>query len=508
VSKRPKSRIRLAASPNSAAQDEASFEGLFSSAPPWLVSLIIHCALLLVVGLAAAEVRRQTTTEMDVELAPLDDYEEIGDDETFAETIGEQLDVPQPTLDSNPLASEVSTSYSLSDLPPVESPLAAPPLSSNPTALGDGFFSAVEAPSIGWALSGRQEGRKDALLKAYGGTKTTQDSVNLALRWIAAQQGSSGLWSLQGPYADGGGSENQLSATAMALLAFLGDGHTHLKDGPYKRTVARGVRALIKLQGNQGNFDSSDAPDSHLLYTQAQCTIALCELYAITEDSFIREAATKAVNYCVEIQSPEGGWRYAPYVDSDTSVTGWFVMALTSARMAKLDVPEATLDRVGQFLDSVSPDDGATYAYQERRGATPAMTAEALLCRQYLGWPRNEPSLLRGVAMLSKYPINWRRPNVYHWYYATQVMHHMGGPRWTEWNRVMRQRIPAEQVRRGQEKGSWNPDRDQWASTGGRLYMTCLSTYMLEVYYRHLPLYAAPMKGDQDPLSKLEDEAG
>ena len=38
--------------------------------------------------------------------------------------------------------------------------------------------------------------------------------------------------------------------------------------------------------------------------------------------------------------------------------------------------------------------------------------------------------------------------------------------------------------------------------------MTCLSTYMLEVYYRHLPLYAAPMKGDQDALSKLDDEAG
>jgi hypothetical protein len=29
---------------------------------------------------------------------------------------------------------------------------------------------------------------------------------------------------------------------------------------------------------------------------------------------------------------------------------------------------------------------------------------------------------------------------------------------------------------------------------------------MLEVYYRHLPLYA-PMKGDQDARSKLEDEA-
>jgi hypothetical protein len=27
----------------------------------------------------------------------------------------------------------------------------------------------------------------------------------------------------------------------------------------------------------------------------------------------------------------------------------------------------------------------------------------------------------------------------------------------------------------------------------GRLYTTCLSTYMLEVYYRHLPLYGAEL---------------
>jgi hypothetical protein len=27
--------------------------------------------------------------------------------------------------------------------------------------------------------------------------------------------------------------------------------------------------------------------------------------------------------------------------------------------------------------------------------------------------------------------------------------------------------------------------------------MTCLATYMLEVYYRHLPLYSAPLEGTE-----------
>lgn len=467
------------------AAQEDSLDSVFNSAPPWLVSLIIHCAMLLLIGLAAVEVHRRQAAEMDVELA-VDD----GANELYAETLGEQLETPQPTVDSQSLAAEVGTGYSLSDLPPVADPLAAPPLALDTAAPGDGFFSAIEAPSIGWALSGRQEGRKDALLRAYGGTKTTQESVDLALKWLAAQQRNDGFWSMRGPFVDGSRSENQLAATAMAMLAFLGDGHTHLKDGPYKRTVARGMRALIKGQGEDGAFSSSLAPSSHLLYTHAQCTIVMCELYAITEDSMVREVARRAVEYCVKTQSPQGGWRYVPYQDSDMSVSGWFVMALESARMAKLDVPTPTFDRVGKFLDAVASQDGSRYRYQPERSPTPAMTAEALLCRQYLGWNRDDQRLKRGVEYLARYPVDWSEPNVYHWYYATQVMHHMGGADWVEWNKVMRQVVPENQVRRGKERGSWSPARDAWASSAGRLYMTCLATYMLEVYYRHLPLYS------------------
>jgi hypothetical protein len=493
VKLRSKSPFRLASPRDRAARTKVSFDEVFSSAPPWLVSLIIHCLFLLAVGLAAVEVhRRQAGSEMDVELAP------HGPDEIYAETLGEQLEAEQPTINSNPFTSEVGDSYSLSDLPAVDDPLAAPPISPDFDATGDGFFSAIEAPSIGWALSGRQEGRKDALLRAYGGTKTTQDSVDLALKWLMAQQRRDGSWSLRGPYANGSNSENQLAATAMALLAFLGDGHTHVKDGPYKRVVTRGMRALIKQQGDEGEFRSPEAPNSHRLYTHAQCTIVLCELYALTEDSMVREAASKAVNYCVKIQSDEGGWRYEPYRDADMSVTGWFVMALESARMARLEVPTTTFDRVGKFLNSIASDGGSRYAYQEGDRVTAPMTAEALLCRQYLGWPRDEPRLQRGVEYLSDFPVNWRRPNVYHWYYATQVMHHMGGEPWMAWNKVMRQKVPERQERRGPERGSWSPDQDAWGMSAGRLYVTCLSTYMLEVYYRHLPLYSIPMKGGSD----------
>jgi hypothetical protein len=47
------------------------------------------------------------------------------------------------------------------------------------------------------------------------------------------------------------------------------------------------------------------------------------------------------------------------------------------------------------------------------------------------------------------------------------------------------------QMKSGAEAGSWSSRQDEWGSRYGRLYQTCLSTYVLEVYYRHLPLYTS-----------------
>ena len=95
--------------------------------------------------------------------------------------------------------------------------------------------------------------------------------------------------------------------------------------------------------------------------------IALCELYGMTQDSMYREQATRAIKYAIKIQDKKGGWRYIPGEDSDTSVTGWFVMALQSAKMARLDVPglENCLKNVSSYLDlAQSPtSNGTQYDY-------------------------------------------------------------------------------------------------------------------------------------------------
>ena len=228
------------------------------------------------------------------------------------------------------------------------------------------------------------------------------------------------------------------------------------------------------------------------MYAHGQAAIALCEAYALTQDSKLRGPAQLAVDYIVKAQHSRGGWRYAPGQPGDTSVVGWQLMALRSAQMGYLEVPPEVFERANQFLDQVKTDSvGSTYGYMPGSAPTFTMTAEALLCRQYSGWPPNQPALLRGARGLVTENLpsqRGRQHSIYYWYYATQVMHHLGGDYWEQWNSRMRDLLVETQVKSGREAGSWDPFGPH-SGTGGRLYQTALSICTLEVYYRHMPLY-------------------
>ncbi|TWT48118.1 hypothetical protein Pla22_51190 [Rubripirellula amarantea] len=445
------------------------------SAPPWLVSMVIHLALLLILALVTTPVGDQIGRIV----------LNIGQSER--ETAPELAEFSIDAVDSQIDTDSDTDTISQVDLPSVFDVLEPMEISTiEPTEIGTigGEQVQFSEPMFG----GRTGAMKDALLKIYGGTPETQEAVALGLAWLKKQQRRDGTWSLVGPYDDGAYQENETAATAMAMLAFLGDGHTH-RDGEYHVVVERGMKALVKMQDRGGYFASKVRQTHQQMYAQAQATIAICELYGMTKDSWLRPHAQAALDFAMRAQSPEGGWRYTPGIDSDTSVTGWFLMALKSGRSAGLEVDLSKMLRVNDYLDSAQLYDGAAYAYQPRSKATSSMTAEGLLCREYLGWQRSHPPLVEGLdALLDQSPFDINDADVYYWYYATQALHHFGGVKWEEWNRSMRVELPEAQIRRGNEIGSWAPQADQYGSFG-RLYTTCLSIYCLEVYYRHLPLY-------------------
>ena len=78
---------------------------------------------------------------------------------------------------------------------------------------------------------------------------------------------------------------------------------------------------------------------------------------------------------------------------------------------------------------------------------------------------------------------------MYHYYYATQVLHHLEGSDFDLWNHRMREHLIRLQESEGHAAGSWNPQGADWGKQGGRLYATSLALMTLQVYYRHLPMY-------------------
>ncbi|MBM4000521.1 MAG: terpene cyclase/mutase family protein [Planctomycetes bacterium] len=472
----------------------AFWDELFRETPAWLISLITHLVLLTILALWTYSDEQPRAIVISATIRA--DRIEGGDNLLAPPQAETRFDLPLPsnvdlTSDRERKAIELAEedARELRIDPSAPHP-QLPPILDVKRRLG-------ETGDIRAALAARDPRIRVDMVTREGGTSLTEAAVSRGLRWLAMQQEDDGSWRLTGH--DGrGGVESRSAATGMALLAFLGAGQTHLT-GRYQAHVARGVRWLIEHQNEDGDL-RADSQAQAGMYAHGQASIALCEAYALTGDEQIREPARRAVQFIVDAQYADGGWRYTPREPSspsggDTSVVGWQLMALQSARAAGLEVPNATFELAGQFLDRVQARGGALYAYRPGDAPSPTMTAEGLLCRLYLGWRRDTGGLSEGVRYLVQdhlpVPGNW---NIYYWYYGTQTLHHYGGEEWDQWNTRMRDLLVVTQEVKGHVAGSW-PPRGAYADVGGRLYVTALAVCTLEVYYRHLPLFR-PMKLD------------
>ena len=359
-------------------------------------------------------------------------------------------------------------------------------------------ISAVPTERISAGFSMRTpEARKEAVGK-LGGNDASEAAVDRGLEWLAAHQYAAGNWSIHDPNCkdhncNGAGIyEADPAATGLALLAFLGAGNTH-KVGGYQQEVQLGLDWLLQNQNSEGDLFAAESQFARF-YSHGMAAIALCEAFGMTKDDKLKGPAQKAIDFIVASQHPEfGGWRYEAQFESDTSVSGWQLMALKSAEMAGLNVPKSAYAGVGKWLDSVE-DAGSPgrFAYHPTKEVTDSMTAEGLLMRQYLGADRRDSDLQAGASYLQSRPPRSDARDVYHWYYATQVMFHMQGDHWNSWNAALRDMLVESQEKAGVVRGSWDPEsptKDKWGQSGGRHYVTCLNLLMLEVYYRHLPLY-------------------
>lgn len=378
----------------------------------------------------------------------------------------------------------------------------------------------LKAADVPEAFRDRDPGRRADLAEDRGGNSSSEAAVERGLAFLARHQEADGHWSLNnfsrgrgyGPEAGEGGMESDCAATGLALLAFLGAGYTHERD-KYSDEVRAGLDFLISHQMENGDlFSNLGGAKYTWLYSHGIASIALCEAYGMTQDPQLQGPAQRALNFIAAAQEPSlGGWRYAPGVGTDTSVSGWQMMALKSGELAGLNVSRSCYAGVDKWLKSASaPANPATYIYRpgaeqiHQRTPSLAMTAEGMLMRLYVSRDKTDSDLLSGATKLRKNlpgthgeaPANAyseSERDAYYWYYGTQILFQMQGPAWEDWNNQLRPLLVGSQEQEGPFAGSWDPNgakKDRWGQDGGRIYLTCLNLLMLEVYYRNLPLYA------------------
>lgn len=350
--------------------------------------------------------------------------------------------------------------------------------------------------------SRRIEQRKAAALR-NGGSEESERAVEASLKWMASVQEPDGNWSAsrhgggtakkdpQGQNRLDGGLYADSGITGLVVLSYLGAGYTH-EDGKYADTVKKALKWLIAQQGSNG-YLGGKATRYDMMYCHAMATFALAEAYGMQSDpnTFpeLGDAVRSAVRLICAMQNEDGGWRYGKGGESDMSMFGWQLMALKSAVNAGIAVPDETRRGMTKFLQARAMGTrGGLAGYKAKEQATPAMTAEALFCRQMFNVRSRDPASQEAVAYLRANLPKLSSYDEYYWYYGTLAMFQYDGQPWDEWNGALRDTLVNLQRTQGPLAGSWDPN-GKWAGIGGRLYSTAVSTMSLEVYYRFLRIY-------------------
>jgi hypothetical protein len=388
---------------------------------------------------------------------------------------------------------------SLSQLPGIPPPAAGRPLG--------------EVPAV---YRSRLDPNRSQLAQRAGASSASEQAVERALDWLARHQDSDGRWDgATAKYDDGSlvrGDDDytihcpagepcfgeciyweaDTALTGLALLAFLGSGYTHA-DGKYADTLNRGIGFLLLQQKPDGDLRGRSRAVG--MYCHAMATLALCEAYALTGDERLRAPVERAVTYLIGARARDGlAWRYdRGFSIGDTSILGWVVMALKSAKVVGIAGPDTVRAGTLTWLDKVSGGDAHGLGrYQPREPVTPTMTAEAWVCRQFLGVGGPGAASSEAAGYLLEHSPARDSYNLYYWYYGTLAMYQHGGDAWTRWNAEVRDQVVQRQQKSGHRAGSWDPDDSLYGAKGGRIYCTALATLTLEVYYRFLRLYDDP----------------
>ena len=495
--------------------------------PWWMISIAVHVLLFVISNLFATEgvqFKKADTLQTAMNPADTPPEEELPPTPEETEQVhASDVVAKEPTVkdaelsDHNETDNDLPTEESLGESGISDAPFEGP---ANNGLIGIGG-------GAGGAFKGRGGHRN---LRAGGGGKKADNAVEDALKWLAAHQSADGGWEcegfrkwcdqkqISGEGPDGAGkAQYDVGVTGLSLLAFLGAGYTNRSEGPFGKVVGNGLRYLKNVQDAEGCFGSRAT--GHYVYNHAIAALAMVEAYGMTGSTNYKNPAQKGLDFIAVTRNPYFAWRYGVKPgDNDTSVTGWMMMALKSAKLinhadvkagksASLQLDEDAFEGVKAWVDKMTEPETGRVGYQQR-GTGPArptelvdkfpaaksesMTGVGMLARIFLGEnPKTSDPIKKGAELCAAVAPKWD-PNdgsidMYYWYYATLAMFQVGGEPWKKWEAGLKSAVIDTQRKDTDYcmyKGSWDPV-DPWGPDGGRVYSTACLALCLEVWYRY-----------------------
>lgn len=316
-------------------------------------------------------------------------------------------------------------------------------------------------------------------------------AVENALRFLADIQNEDG--SFPESYGDSTG------VPALVGMAFLSKGHLPT-EGPYAEALNRCIDFVLANQKNDGLFEKGNAGTGPM-YAHNIATLFLSEVSGMVDPARqekIGRELPKALSLILRAQAVpkdernRGGWRYHPGSnDSDTSCSGWALMALRSAKLNGAAVPDTAISDAVDYLKRHQDPDRGCFGYSNRDDHNKSLTGMGLLCLELCG-KHGTPETVKAADYVMKTfrELPGDQFEFYGNYYNAQGAFQIGGRYWTEYAPWMYETY----LKKQESDGSWQ------SREAGRIYGTAMMVLAFTVPYRQLPIYQRDETvGEEEP---------
>jgi hypothetical protein len=315
-------------------------------------------------------------------------------------------------------------------------------------------------------------------------------AVEKALAYLQRTQKPDG--SFDGQFGDTTG------IPALAGMAFLSKGHLPT-EGPYTTALNRSIDFILANQKADGLFEKGNA-GSGPMYAHNIATLFLSEVSGMVDPERQRRisaALPKALAIILRAQAVKkdennrGGWRYHPGSnDSDTSCSGWALMALRSAKLNGAAIPDLAIRNAVDYLHRHQNEKQGCFGYTNQDDKALSLTGMGLLCLELCGEHDSLRTKLAADWLLRHFrELGGGQFEFYGNYYNAQAMFQIGGRHWQEYANWMYATYLPKQT----ADGGWD------SNEAGRIYGTAIMVLAFTVPWRQLPIYQRDETVDEQP---------